>query len=122
MARQIGPRAFVQRIKAVLPGVSEQLPELPPRLLKLLGEAEQGRLALEWRSRELGDIHRDLQQGNRLVLAAIAAGSMLIAGALLLAFESAAHPGAGTRGLLALLLLAGGAATFARVWWKSLSR
>jgi len=122
MARQVGPRAFAQRIKAVLPGVSEQLPELPPRLLKLLGDAEQGRLALEWRSRELGEIQRDLQRGNRQVLAAIAAGSMLIAGSLLLAFEPEGQLGVGTRGMLALLLLAGGAATFVRVWWKGLSQ
>ncbi len=122
MARQVGPRAFAQRIKAVLPGLSEQLPQLPPRLLKLLTEAEQGRLALEWRSQELVQIHRDLQQGNRQVLAAIAAGSMLIAGTLLLVFESTAPPDAGTPELPALLLLGGGAATFVRVWWKGISQ
>ena len=122
MARQVGPRAFAQRIKAVLPGVSEQLPELPPRLLKLLGDAEQGRLALEWRSRELGEIQRDLQRGNRQVLASIAAGSMLIAGSLLLAFEPGGQLGSGTQSMLTLLLLAAGAGTFLRVWWKSLSQ
>ncbi len=122
MARQVGPRAFAQRIKAVLPGMSEQLPQLPPRLLKLLTEVEQGRLALEWRSQELVQIHRDLQRGNRQVLAAIAAGSMLIAGTLLLVFESTALSDAGRPDLPALLLLGGGAATFVRVWWKGIAQ
>jgi len=122
MAKQVGPVAFARRLKTVLPGVSEQLPELPPRLLKLLSEAEQGRLAVEWRSQELNRIERDLRQGNRQILTAIAAGSMLIAGALLFALAPEAESTADPGGLLGLLLLIGGGGAFLRVWWKTLSQ
>jgi ubiquinone biosynthesis protein len=121
MANQMGPKAFAKRLAAVLPGISENLPDLPPRLLKLLNDAEHGRLALEWRSHELSRIREDLDKGNRQVLAAIAAGSMLIAGALLLAFQGGELSTSDHRSLLALLLLTGGLATFFRVWWKSLT-
>jgi ubiquinone biosynthesis protein len=120
MAKQIGPRAFVERITASLPGLSEHLPQLPPLVFKLLQDAERGRLAVEWRSTELQRIHRDLRVGNQRLIGALAAGSCILGGVLLLVLGPGELLAERTALLLGGGLLGVGAFAFLRLWWSGL--
>ncbi len=117
---QVGPRAFIKRISDSTPQLSEQLPQIPLLAHKLLQDAEQGRLSLRWRSDDLMWMRRENRESNRRLVGAIGAGSLIIAGSLLLALD----PGnalifSGENGL-GLLLLATGSLSLAVLWWKGL--
>ncbi|MBU0499738.1 MAG: ubiquinone biosynthesis regulatory protein kinase UbiB [Gammaproteobacteria bacterium] len=109
---QVGFRAFLRRTRQNLPLLSETLPDLPIKANKLLEDALQGRLTIQWQSEELQRLHESLQIHNRRVIQAIGGGSMLIAGALLLTLTpailsvSAAFAFGGALGFSGLILLA----------------
>ncbi len=118
MAKQFGPRAFLGRIKASLPAWSEQLPELPNLVHKLLQDAEQGRLAVEWRSSELKRLRRDLRQGQARLIGALAAGTAILGGLLLLLLGPGQFLSPSVSLLVASLLEGAGALGFLRLWWS----
>lgn len=84
--QQVGPRAFVNRIKQGLPLFSEQLPEIPHLAYRVLKDADEGKLKIQWESEELKQLQLQVQRNHKLMLSAITAGSMLIAGSVLFAF------------------------------------
>ncbi len=65
MAQQVGPEAFAYRIKASLPKLSEELPELPHLAFRALRDATRGQLTLRWQSDQLGAIRDELADGQR---------------------------------------------------------
>jgi ubiquinone biosynthesis protein len=67
------------------PDLLEQLPEVPRVVIDLLNRAQQGKLSFEWRSSELEQLRETLRSSRQTTYSAIAGGSMLIAGALLMA-------------------------------------
>jgi ubiquinone biosynthesis protein len=83
---QMGVRAFVRRSKANLPLMSEILPELPFKAHKLVDDALHGKLEVAWRSDALDALRNDMRRQNRRTIQAIAGGSMLLSGSLLLTF------------------------------------
>ncbi len=83
MAQQVGPRAFVRRVKESLPQLSEELPEIPHLSWRLLKKANDGELEIRWRSDELECLRRELRAGQRATRQTIAGGSLLLAGLLL---------------------------------------
>ena len=84
--QQVGPRAFVNRIKQGLPLFSEQLPEIPHLAYRVLKDADEGKLKIQWESEELKQLQLQVQRNHKLMLSAITAGSLLIAGSVLFAF------------------------------------
>lgn len=109
---QVGFRAFLRRARQNLPLLSETLPDLPLKANKLVEDALQGRLRIQWQSEELQRLHASMQIHNRRVIQAIAGGPMLVAGVLLLALPptllttSATLAFGGGLGLSGLILLA----------------
>jgi ubiquinone biosynthesis protein len=116
MEGRVGPWAFLGRLRAALPGLSEQLPELPPMVYQLLKDAQDGRLSLEWRSAQLDHLRQQVQAGHRRIVGAIAGATSILAGLYLgaqptyvQAWADGAWVGAwvlvaaGTIGLMALL-------------------
>lgn len=83
MAQQVGPCAFTRRMKASLPQLSEELPEIPHLAWRLLKKANDGELELRWRSDELARLRRELQGAQCATRQTIAGGSLLLGGLLL---------------------------------------
>ena len=84
MAQQVGPEAFAYRIKASLPKLSEELPELPHLAFRALRDATRGQLTLRWQSDQLGAIRDELADGQRRTRHRVAGAALLICGVLLL--------------------------------------
>jgi len=89
MEQQVGPTAFINRLRETLPQLSEQIPELPLlayRILKHSGAAPSGQRR---DITQLREIRSDIRQSNRRITAAITGGSMLVSGILLLTLAPA---------------------------------
>ena len=83
MAQQVGPRAFLRRVKEYFPQLSEELPELPHLAYRILRDTAEGRLTLQWQSPEIARLRRELVDGQRRTQQAIGGGSLLLASALM---------------------------------------
>jgi len=111
MTRQVGPRAFVRRLRESLPQLSEELPELPHLAYRLAQQAVEGQLRVQWHSRQLDRLEQRLRSDSANTRLSISGGSLTLAGAVLLGPElasglwSAAGLLGGLLGLTGLLLL-----------------
>lgn len=92
MSEQVGARAFANRLRQSLPEWSEQLPQLPALLHRTLQQATDGRLRVQWESRELQKLRRQLRRASRRSLAAITGGAMLISASLIYGLDGYAPP------------------------------
>ncbi len=82
---QVGPKAFINRLGASVPQISEQLPQIPILAHKVLQNVEQGRLKMRWHSEDLNILRRDRQAAGRRLIAAVGGAALVIGGAILLA-------------------------------------
>ena len=95
MAEQVGPKAFARRIRDTLPQLSEDLPEVPLLVHRVLRKAADGQLKVRWESDQLGDIRDTIERGNRQTQLTITAAGLIVAGMLaggLLATPLALNP------------------------------
>ncbi len=83
VAQQVGPKAFLRRVKENMPQMSEELPEIPRLAYQVLKSAQNGKLRLEWHSEELKTLRQDLQQGQSRTRQSIAGSALIISAALL---------------------------------------
>ncbi len=86
MAEQLGPRAFVRRMRDNLPVWSEKLPEVPILLHSYLRQAVKeppGRDQTE----VLRQLRREMRRNNRRTVVAITGGSLLVAAMTLLGLD-----------------------------------
>ncbi|MCB1867560.1 MAG: ubiquinone biosynthesis regulatory protein kinase UbiB [Gammaproteobacteria bacterium] len=84
MEEQVGPKAFSRKLRKNLPKMAEHAADMPLLLHKVLNDAAEHRLELNWKSEELGLLRKELKESTRNTIAALSGGSMLISGALLL--------------------------------------
>ncbi|KOR32238.1 ubiquinone biosynthesis protein UbiB [Achromatium sp. WMS3] len=84
--QQVGPKAFFAQVKALAPKLAEQLPEFPPLLYRLVKNAEQGRLRLEWHSQQIEQLQANQKRHQRHLIAIISNGFLLIVSTLLYGF------------------------------------
>ncbi len=84
MEEQVGPKAFSRKLQKNLPKMAEHAADMPLLLHKVLNDAVEHRLELNWKSEELGALRKELKEGTRNTIVAVSGGSMLISGALLL--------------------------------------
>jgi ubiquinone biosynthesis protein len=82
MADQVGPGAFVRRIREQLPQLSEDLPELPLLVHRVLRKAADGELAMHLRSEQLEQIRVEIRAGHRRTRLSIAGAGLTLAGVL----------------------------------------
>jgi ubiquinone biosynthesis protein len=88
--QQVGPQAFVRRVKENLPLMSEQLPEIPLLAYRVLKDASEGRLQIQWQSDELGQLRGQVKANHRQMLMAVAASSLVIAASVLFSLGNTA--------------------------------
>jgi ubiquinone biosynthesis protein len=117
MSEQVGPRAFFKRASDYLPRATEQLPELPAMAWRLLHDAEQGRLRVQWESAQLRQIREEIRDSNRRTVASVAGAGLLVGSALF-----AVMPPAGVAAAMVQLASGIGAGAglllLLRAWWR----
>ena len=106
MREQVGPKAFIKRMRENLPALSEHLPEMPALIHRVLKDAKDGKLQIEWQSKELHAIREEIRHSNKRTTYAFAGAGLLISGAVL-----AGLPPVGLATLPAQLLAGGVALT-----------
>ncbi|AKH21076.1 ubiquinone biosynthesis regulatory protein kinase UbiB [Sedimenticola thiotaurini] len=84
MKEQVGPKAFTRKLKKNLPIMTEYAADMPILLHKVLLDAAEGRLQLNWKSAELEQLRQDNRRHQRHLLTAISGASLLLTGTLLL--------------------------------------
>ncbi len=119
MKEQVGPKAFTRKLKKNLPIMTEYAADMPILLHKVLLDAAEGRLQLNWKSDQLEQLRQDNRRHQRQLLTAISGASLLLTGTLLLVLgpgqllaASVVTPvGIGLSGLGGLALI--------RTWFKA---
>ena len=84
MKDQIGPTAFMKRMRANMPVWSEKMPEIPALMHDYLRKAVDGNLEINYKSEQLEKIRDDIKKGNRRIINAIAGAGFIISSAILL--------------------------------------
>jgi ubiquinone biosynthesis protein len=115
MRERVGPQAFVRRMRESLPELSEVLPAMPQLAFRALGDAVDGRLRVRWESEALDGLRRDLRRHNRRSVAAVAGGSLVVSGTLVVTVGA---PVVGSL-VLGAALAAAGAVLLAGALWRS---
>jgi ubiquinone biosynthesis protein len=82
MSQQVGPEAFLRRLKDTLPQLSEDLPEVPLLAHRVLRMAVDGELQIQWQSAQLEQIHEEIRSGNKRTQTSLAGGTLMLAGVL----------------------------------------
>ncbi|HFD78764.1 MAG TPA: ubiquinone biosynthesis regulatory protein kinase UbiB [Gammaproteobacteria bacterium] len=104
MSEQVGPRAFVGRLRRSLPAWSERLPELPELLHRTLQQASEGKLRVQWQSRELERLRRQLRRSSQRTLAAILGSSLVVSASVIYGLDGYTPAMAGGAPLLSWIL------------------
>ncbi len=83
MQEQLGARGFFRRMGKTLPPLSEQIPELPQLLYGALRAAQQSPSAEARQLKELQRLRLDLDRAAQRTHEGVAAGALMVSGALL---------------------------------------
>lgn len=84
MKEQVGPATFLRKARKNLPIFTEHAADIPILAHKVLQDAADGRLELNWRSETLEQLREEMRERNKNSIAAISGAAMLISGTLLL--------------------------------------
>ncbi len=88
ISEQVGPRAFVRRVRESLPQWSEDLPEIPRLAHRVLRQAADGELKVQWESEQLAQLQQSLDSSGRRSRRVVAGSGLAVSGAILLAAGS----------------------------------
>ena len=88
LSQQVGPKAFVRRVKESLPQMSEQLPEIPRLAYRVLKSAEEGKLRLNWQSEELMEMRQEMKHNQSRMRQSIGGGALIVSASILAALGS----------------------------------
>ncbi len=112
MTQRIGPRAFINKLKAGFPQLLEQLPELPQLVHNALDKANRGELQVRLQAGELERLRLELRTAHRRQFHSVVGAALLISSAIILAVDTGGvlpwleHPLLGwIAGALGLVLL-----------------
>jgi len=81
---QVGPQAFVRKLRHNLPAFTEHGADIPLLSYKLLRDATEGRLEFKLKSDPLEQLRAELKESHHNLIVTISGAAMLISGALLL--------------------------------------
>ncbi len=119
MEEQVGPKAFMRKLRKNLPSMAEHAADMPVLLHQALRDVTEGRLEVEWKSAELTQLRRELQVGQHKTIAAISGGAMLISGALLLTLGPSILLPAAVTTTAGMFLGLGGTLILLKTWWQN---
>ena len=119
MEEQVGPKAFVQKLRRNLPKMTEHAADIPILAHKVLNDASQGRLVVNWQSESLEQMREELQTSQRNTIEAITGASMLVSGSLLLTLGPSVMLSAAVVTTAGIALGIGGSAILLRSWLRA---
>lgn len=83
MDEQVGVRGFAKGVKKNLPELMEHLPSLPIRVNRLLNQALEGELSIQWESKQLNELKTQLRFQHQRQIATISGAALVIAAAII---------------------------------------
>ncbi len=83
MSEQVGTRALLKSLKSNAPKWAETFPEFPRLIHQTLKQAADGKLKLEWQSRELEQLRRDIKRNHSRTIAAISGSALIISASVI---------------------------------------
>jgi len=83
MSEQLGARSLLHSIQENVPDWNTALPELPLLAHRVLEQASTGKLQLEWRSKELRHLRREVRRANRRTVSAVTGSGLLLCAAVI---------------------------------------
>ncbi len=83
MSEQVGTRAFIGRMKRSFPEWSERLPEIPELVHHTLKQASEGKLRVQWESKELKKLRQQSRRSSQRTIYAILGSAFLISASLI---------------------------------------
>ncbi|MET0067216.1 MAG: ubiquinone biosynthesis regulatory protein kinase UbiB [Candidatus Thiodiazotropha sp.] len=119
MSEQIGRRAFLGKLKKNLPLIAENIPDLPIRLNKIIEDAANGQLLIQWQSEELDQLRRQMKRNHQNTLSALTGSALLLSGSLLLVFGAGGLLPIAVASGLGIGLGAGGGLLLLKSWFNS---
>jgi len=90
LSEQLGVRALVQGFKKNLPYIAENLPDLPQLVFKTLHKVANDELQIEWKSKELESLKKEIRQANARNIRAIIGGSFVISASIIAGLDDLA--------------------------------
>jgi ubiquinone biosynthesis protein len=90
LSEQLGMRALARGLKKNLPYIAENLPDLPQLAFKTLHKIANDELCIEWKSKELESLKKEMRRANRRNVRAILGGSLVISGSLIVGLDGLA--------------------------------
>ncbi len=84
MKEQVGPQAFVRKLKKNLPQMTEYAADMPILLHHVLRDASEGNLEIQWKSDTLEQMRKEAREHQSNTIGAIVGSSTLVSGTLLL--------------------------------------
>ena len=90
LSEQLGTRALIKGIKKNLPFIAEHLPDLPQLAFKALDQVANGKLEVEFRSRQIDELKREIRRANRSNIRAVIGGSFVISASIIIGLDGLA--------------------------------
>jgi len=90
LSEQMGVRALVKGFKKNLPYIAENLPDLPQLAFKTLHKIANDELQIEWKSKELESLKKEIRQANQRNIRAIIGGSFVISASIIAGLDGLA--------------------------------
>ena len=119
MEEQVGPKAFVRKLRRNLPKMTEHAADMPILAHKVLLDAAEGKLEIKWKSTTLEQLRADMQASHRNTIGAITGGAMLVSGSMLLTLGPSIMLSATVVTTAGIGLGVGGAAILLSTWLKT---
>ncbi|HEY4731725.1 MAG TPA: ubiquinone biosynthesis regulatory protein kinase UbiB [Gammaproteobacteria bacterium] len=116
MSEHAGARAFFNAIETNAPRWLETLPQVPALLHDVLKRAQDGKLQVEWKSRELKDIRDSIARANRRTYAAIVGAAFIISAAVIKGLDGNSPAMLGNAPLLTWILAGVGVSILILAW------
>jgi ubiquinone biosynthesis protein len=88
MSEQLGPRALLRGLKRNLPYIAEKLPDVPELVYKVLSQAADGSLKLQWESERVEALREEVREANERTVRAVSGSALLICAFLALVLET----------------------------------
>lgn len=90
LSEQMGMRALMKGVKKNLPYIAENLPDLPQLVFKSLHKIANNELQIEWKSKELASLKKEIRQANSRNTRAIIGGSFVISASIIAGLDGLA--------------------------------
>lgn len=116
MSEQVGTRALLRAVRENAPQWAEKMPDIPLLVHEVLEQARDGKLQIEWKSRELNEIRREMRQAMVRGYTATIGAAFIVSAAVIKGLDGYAPMMIGNAPVLTWLLGGIGALLLIRSW------